>query len=159
MLQWRAVASGSPTLHHSSLTRIQHPAMFPARFSSTFYHHQKTGTLQSKLHSLFLMLHCQFLFPGLLLAVLSFLLTCHDRAVSIMFTFFPPYYWNFLFLLFSLMSSLTSWRPSSFLTPSPHHTCLEVFALVFLSCPSHCLSVLSPSCFLDFSIFFHFRID
>lgn len=67
----------------------------------------------------------------------------------------------FLIVLTYVLSDFlkTKLYSNSFL--SPHHTCVEQFylPLVFLSWPSHCLSVLPPSSFLDFSIFFHFGLD
>lgn len=63
--------------------------------------------------------------------------------------FFFSYYWNFLFLLFSLMSSLTSWRPSSILTPSCHHTIPALNSFICLSFPLLTFSLLvSPPSFL-----------
>lgn len=61
------------------------PSYFPC-ISSISYHHHKPSTLQSSFHLPILLFHCQFLFPGLLLAVLSFFLTCHDRRISIIFS-------------------------------------------------------------------------
>lgn len=119
---------------------------FPC-ISSMSYHH-KPSTLQSKLHLPFLMFHYQILFPGLLLAVLSFLLACHDRTVSITFSSVPCY-WSFFFLLFSLVSSLTSWRPSSFLIPSPPHVIPVYNSCISLSFPLLPYSLLiSPLPFL-----------
>lgn len=110
----------------SSLTQVQYPAIFPARFSFMSYHHHKTGTLQSKHHSPFFMLHCQLLFPGLLLAVLSFLMTCHDRTVSIMITsFFLLLKLPFLIVLTYVLSDFLKTKLFSNSLPSPHHTCLH----------------------------------
>lgn len=63
--------------------------------------------------------------------------------------FFFSYYWNFLFLLFSLMSPLTSWRPSSFLTTPLHHVIPVLNSYICLSLPLLPFSLLvNPLSFL-----------
>jgi len=68
--------------------------------------------------------------PGLisrsLAAVLSFLLSCHDRAVSIMFTtFFLLLKLHFLIFLTYVLFEFLKTKLFSSSLPSPHHTCLE----------------------------------